>query len=1174
MFAMIFLSLGSISANSKTYDEETKTVKIKDTFLFIPLGTVAEVKLNTDLHQKVGLGYQKVAEMDLVVLKNYNQVFKEIKFYNKRKQNFKDYEIHPQFDFKYKSTEQVEVPTYDCTNSYFNDVDDYVNCIVIGSHFEEREIWLNLTKNDLEKGESYTIGIFTTTKEGDYVEWIPEFFDVKIDEWATWSAGLINNVLAYWEHDDAGTTITDQHASYDLTTTNSPTPEQTGVIDYSYLYSETKYASGSVIDPDSYDAGFSTNVWLYVTTSGNGDRYYAFGHAGGWGGYELLTSIGATRNLCMMIGTGDSSGYSCGTGTAFALNTWFMVTTTHTPTSSKIYVDGSLYHSFAGGNADTNTADFYISRYGYNAGSGFEGKADLMGLFGKELTTDEIDELYNDGDACDYNNCIGGVSTITLNSPANDTAQTTNSVLFNATISEVVPINVSLILSGVYNETNSSGVLGDYLFTKTLSEGTHTWNYEACITTECNNGTERTLTIDNTDPIISLIITPPVYIYEDYLLPLNFTVTDDNLDSCYYLYNNESDPVIQATVGDGTFNGWIYFEELMQDITINYTSIAGTAPSIKLNKDKDSKTFTNYQEEIYDPIIPSGINSTQFVVNDIGWHYLEYTYEHDAFGNGWFNTISGLNNETNVNCSANYTTFDYHVGMDTLTFFSNDTLGNLGSMEVEINYDFLEVSLVYDASTIEGKTESFVLTLEKNPSASISQVILHYDGITDSPSLFISSTDLIASSEIIIPSVSADTNVTFYFEIILSDLSSVTTSNYTQFVENIVIDDCSVGTSLFLTLNLKEEETQTSLNGTIETYFEILNTNDYSQVLNFTANYSNVNTKTFCSSLNLNETGFLLNAEVRYNSENYSAEFYNIQKGDLSDYPIELSLYDLLSDDTTKFKLIYKGENLVGVESAIIQLQRKYINEGVYKVVEAPLTSSDSTSIVHVDTNTNLYRATVVKDGVLLNTFENIAFICQSELTGECTVNLFDSITPPNSVPIEELNDLTQTITTSLENQTITYSFSVPSGSNKQINVIAIQKDIIGNKTICNTTLTSSAGSIECGYNQSIQDSYLDYYVYEADNLIAYKSYVVKDDMRDDFDGNNYWILLVFLLSLVFMSISSPEFMIVNAVITFLVGGAIFLVRGMDFVVGIGSLVWLILGAIILILEISKQEDH
>ena len=260
------------------------------------------------------------------------------------------------------------------------------------------------------------------------------------------------------------------------------------------------------------------------------------------------------------------------------------------------------------------------------------------------------------------------------------------------------------------------------------------------------------------------------------------------------------------------------------------------------------------------------------------------------------------------------------------------------------------------------------------------------------------------------------------------------------------------------------------------------------------------------------------------------------------------------------------------MSGAIIQLQRKYIDENQYEVVEAPITSEDGTAILHIDLDTISYKVTVVKDGELLDVFSNIVFECASELTGECEQKLLGEIDPSNEIPLDTGRDFAYTITEA--NDTIDVIFSIPSGSPSSVNVQLSQVDQFGDSTLCNQTVLSSGGSIECGYNDTIGDSYIELRINKDDNPMAYKTYVVVESGGIDFLNNNYIIVLILLLSLVGMAIASPEFMVVNGVVTMVIAGSLWLLNGLNFVTGFGGLLWLMIAGMILIFKMSKQEDR
>ena len=139
--------------------------------------------------------------------------------------------------------------------------------------------------------------------------------------------------------------------------------------------------------------------------------------------------------------------------------------------------------------------------------------------------------------------------------------------------------------------------------------------------------------------------------------------------------------------------------------------------------------------------------------------------------------------------------------------------------------------------------------------------------------------------------------------------------------------------------------------------------------------------------------------------------------------------------------------------------------------------------------------------------------------------------------------------------------------------MVLTQRDQFGNETLCNKTIVSSGGSIQCGFNDSLEISYLELQIFKDGEAISLNTYVVDTDTGLDFLDNNYIIVLVLLFSLIGMALTSPEWIIINAIITLLLSGMIWLVKGISFVAGLGILMWLVIAAGILILKLSKQED-
>jgi len=209
---LLVLNLGNLSAwefdNAKDYDVETKEVTIKNAF---GLGSdVAKIKLNTPQNVVVPRGYQKVAEFDLIHLKNDNGGLNLIEFYNTKTSMSK---FEREFDFKVKGIEQIDVNDYetickDVWNETSKNMSKSCTNKIIGTHKEDKDVWNDYDFKSLVKEEKITIGIFTDVKKGDKVEWIPTFYGVEIKEWATWTESLNVGLYAYYQlEDDLATTV-------------------------------------------------------------------------------------------------------------------------------------------------------------------------------------------------------------------------------------------------------------------------------------------------------------------------------------------------------------------------------------------------------------------------------------------------------------------------------------------------------------------------------------------------------------------------------------------------------------------------------------------------------------------------------------------------------------------------------------------------------------------------------------------------------------------------------------------------------------------------------------------------------------------------------------------------------------------------------------------------------
>ncbi len=533
-------------------------------------------------------------------------------------------------------------------------------------------------------------------------------------------------------------------------------------------------------------------------------------------------------------------------------------------------------------------------------------------------------------------------------------------------------------------------------------------------------------------------------------------------------------------------------------------------------------------------------------------------------------TLYGYN-LTSFNCSENQT-FNYIPDQNTLTVYANDTFGNEKNESVSWDYKILEINQTYNNETIIGSSEDFELNIKLGDGYSLTSAKFIYLDQEVTASIFGSGNERkIQANNFQIPLLFNNTNASFYWELVVSG-TTINIDNRTQSVSTIFLDNCSVNTYPIFNISLFDERLRTPLNGTIELNYYILNKFDFSLMSNLSFSANNTQNTRVCSNINLTEEGIYYSSEIRYYAPNYATEFYHIQRALLTE-EIILNLYDLHENESTLFKITYQDSTYTFVEDAIIQLRRKYISDDIYEVVEAPLTSSEGTAIVHIDLDTNKYDVIIVKNGVVLDTFENLAFVCDSLFTGECNQKLLGKIDPVNDINIDTKRDFTYT-DPEVINDTIKVTYSIPSSSPSLVELVLIQQDQFGNRTLCNKSITSSAGSLECNFSKTIGESYIELAIRKDGKLISKQSYIMHEEDKMDFLGNNYIIVMLLLLSIIGMAFTSPEWIILNGVITFFIAGALWLLSGLDFVMGISNLIWLLLASGILIFKLAKQEDR
>ena len=556
----MILLVGNVSAlelkdidDVKVYDENLKTYSLDN---FFGYGKhISDLELKTPQNFKVTRGYQKIAEIEIRNGEyDYENIINGMKLYN-IKDGMK--ELVRNVDYKYKTI--IQVPEYKtiCDEGFsVNGTAINTNCRQEQIGLKDEVEWKDFTRNSLLKGENLTLGIFTEVKKGDRIEWVINVYgNEKLIAWARWEESWNVGLELYYKLDESSGAVIDSIGTYNGTN-NGATTGVDGIINTAYDFESTEndYIN---ITPNGIDMTqyLSINVWVILEDLSSLVVIVSPTVSGGW--TFQVQSAGSVA-----FGKWGIDGVDTLTTYNLSISELYMLTLVYNTTGANFFVNGTLVQTSAYSTVFSDQ-DYYIGQ-GVSGAVPFDGVMDEISVWNRSLTNTEVINLFDaqkDGFISGQYTTVFG--EITLNSPIDNFNSSSQTINFNGTVTFPDGItNNSLIIDGILNETNSSGINDtDYLFTKTFTDGNYNWTYEACSSSsDCITAITRNFTIDTIFPQIN--ITYPIGTIDFHEintnLSLNWTVSDLNLDSCWYDWNGTNvsvtclDNQTNINITDGT----------------------------------------------------------------------------------------------------------------------------------------------------------------------------------------------------------------------------------------------------------------------------------------------------------------------------------------------------------------------------------------------------------------------------------------------------------------------------------------------------------------------------------------------------------------------------------------------------------------------------------------------
>lgn len=536
--------------------------------------------------------------------------------------------------------------------------------------------------------------------------------------------------------------------------------------------------------------------------------------------------------------------------------------------------------------------------------------------------------------------------------------------------------------------------------------------------------------------------------------------------------------------------------------------------------------------------------------------------------------IPSINPSLNAT-SVNFTNLQYTTYLWNAYWCANNASNNSTCSWAANNFTysrglFLINSILAPLNTSTGNT--FNITANITLSGIFSNAILTFNNTNSTPNVMQdSSGNYILTSQIQAPFVTSPVLVNYSYFLDVAGISSQS-SIYNITVTPVYLNTtCAGGSFLFVNITNFDEETLKPLNGTVEYTLLLQNSNGSNVGLtNGTITGMNVS---ICSSQNLTSSGLIYSLQLRYygntsTTVGYAFETYNIIQQSTSAVPFTIPLYFELNTSGTEFIINYLDFNYLTHPGAVIQIQRQYLSQNVYNVVEAPLIGNNGLAQGVFNTNNVRYKILVTQNGQLLDSFDNVFPACQNLVLGQCQINLRGVQQSAASSSNNFIYSLVN------QNNSLILTYTIPNGVPESVTFQTVQNSpFLNGISSCNTTVFGSGGTITCGYNNTVGNSIVSVEVDINGAPFLFGSIPIAQDNNSIFLGNNYFIAFVLLLTLILIFISSGQVMLIIDGVGTLFLGLVFLIKGVSVGTIATSVGWLIVAIIITVYHINQHEE-
>lgn len=547
--------------------------------------------------------------------------------------------------------------------------------------------------------------------------------------------------------------------------------------------------------------------------------------------------------------------------------------------------------------------------------------------------------------------------------------------------------------------------------------------------------------------------------------------------------------------------------------------------------------------------------------------------------------LNGVLNETkSITGTSNITTFLRNVSLvqNNWTAYVCDTYN---CSMIHSNFSFfgqkiIKLNETYTNPDLGGSNSQFLLTMNASEGYTVVTPYLHYNNTQYQGQFTQIGSYYYISTTITLPFSSTQQNKTFYWNISLSDSTYTRTPTQTQTVNALAIDNCTTYNNTILNFTMKDEEFLFWMNGTTIEYAINIYDNTRTDILMTENRTVTANPARICLNTPLtNATSYSMDATMKYyGNSSYAVRYYNILNYTLmnSTAPQHITLYDINNTVSLPFLLTFRDSTLTKTPGILVKVNRQYLPTNDFRTVEIPKTDTNGQTILNLVRNDIVYNILFVNSsGVIVASFSNVQAFCQDVAIGNCVLELSAPGTSQTSFNYNASVGISYAISYSNSTKLVSLAFNSLNSSSMQTRMVVRTENQFQNTTVCDTTLTSTSGTLSCNLSSSLTTNQY-FFVDVLVNGKYVETYTLNANPSLSSDGAPFgsggiMIAFLFILLITMMFADDKQALTLMLGIGWVIVIALQLVNGAIFGLTSGG-IWLVITIMIALWKLKEEE--